>query len=831
MACLSPWAFGAVEAWSEGLLYLGVFLAAALVAVSPPWADRTRSLFCPPSLALAGLVVLALAQVTPLPPGLLRRVAPASAALATDLVPRPSERVPGDASPTVAPPAPVVSQNPELTVDAAARLAATWALFVTVLGLRGGLASLHRFGVAVAVNATLLSLFSVVQLLSWNGKVYWVREAPTAGYGGPFVCHNHLAAYLNLGLGFALSALVSAGRSDRPRAGGARLAAAYACGMIVVGVLVSLSRGGFVAMLVASAVTLAVSKPVPPSLRAGAGWAAALGVVAVLLASVGALDPYRRLVSLFGADAYAGRFEVWSGALRAWSDQPLWGVGLGTFSYATMRYFGKGEDVFYGHAEDEYLEFLTEGGVVGLALGLLALGGVFLLGRRALRSAADGRQRALLLGALFGLVALATQSLSDFPMHVPGVAVAGVVLAGHLCRAGLGPARGPAAPSGRALSAAAGLAVTAVSLLALWHGVVMARAESELAGGGVPPAGFLVPTAALRKHPMDRLEAVREHLERSLAWRPNWAEGHARLGLNLLGEYRAAVLDQPGVRELAPARAEALADPLWLHRVVHSAAAAGDVRAHEPVARYLVPAARCFLEARRCCPAWALPHAELAALDYLLEGGEPAPVYARRALRLAGSDGSTLAVAAAAAAQAGDLELAALCWRRGLESHERGWAEVADQAVAALPADRVLDLVVPGGKFALWFADRFYAAPESRAVRDRFLRAAVARLPHDRGLAEADRLHYEAQALARLGEAEPARTKMTLALGLEPQRSAWRGELVEWLIGWDRPREAHDLALLGLYFTPGDPAARRAVEQAAAALSVGTPGSAGPARE
>jgi hypothetical protein len=94
-------------------------------------------------------------------------------------------------------------------------------------------------------------------------------------------------------------------------------------------------------------------------------------------------------------------------------------------------------------------------------------------------------------------------------------------------------------------------------------------------------------------------------------------------------------------------------------------------------------------------------------------------------------------------------------------------------------------------------------------------------------LPRADRLRSEAEALARLDEVEPARARMTEALRLEPRRGEWRRELVDWLISWGRPREAHDLAVVGLHLAPGDPDARRSVDRAAEALSVGPPESSG----
>ena len=412
-----------------------------LGAVSGSGSDRVRFLTCAPGLALAGLALLALAQAAPLPAGALRRVAPSAAALRADVVPDGPARVRGDSRPPVPAPAPAISQHREMTVDAAVRLAAGWVLFQSVLGLSGGWASFRRFGLALAANSTLLALFSLIQSLAWTGKIYWVREVSGAGNGGPFISHSHLAAYLNLGLGFALSFLILPGRGhERSRTGGLRLAAAYASGLIVVGVIASLSRSGLLGMLAGALAMLLASKPRAVSLRTGAGVAAVVGFAGLFLVAVGVSDPYQRVTTFLETGSYAERLSLWGVALRAWSAYPVWGLGLGSFAFAAGRFFGRrlgGLDVFYGHAESEYVEALTEGGVIGLVLLLVAFVSVVGLGRRALGSATGSRQRSLTAGGLFGLVVLAVQSFSDFPMHIPAVAVAAVISAAHLTRAGL----------------------------------------------------------------------------------------------------------------------------------------------------------------------------------------------------------------------------------------------------------------------------------------------------------------------------------------------------------------------------------------------------------
>jgi O-antigen ligase len=834
MACLAPWAFGSVEAWAEFVLELGIAGVTILGAIADGRSDRSRRLLCVPSLALAGLVLLAVVQAIPLPAGILRRIDPTTAALRAGLMPGTPERVIGDPAPPVAPPPATLSQDREATLQMAARLAAAWLLFQGVLGLGGGPASFRRFALAIAGNATLLSLFALVQALTWNGKIYWLRPSPLAGGwsgGGPFVSHSHLAAYLNIGLGLALGFLFSGGRGGVVRGGGSRLWAAYAAAILVVGITASHSRGGFLAMILAAAVLSALLRP--GSLRLGAGLAALTVMVALFLYALGGSSSYRqRLSTILDRDdpGYTGRLELWGTVLRAWRDHPIWGTGLGSFPAATAPYFRRDHGSFFSRAENEYVDLLVEGGILGLGLALTAAVGIARLGRRASAAAPSPRDRALVLGAMFGGLTLLIHSVSDFGLHIPGVAVPAVILGAHLCRLGLGAqgrlrGGGPASP-GDLPSSLAGAAAATLGLAILVHGCALARAEAGLAGSDVPWPGTEMPTAGLGDVPGPELERRRAALGGALRYRPDWAEGHLRQGETLLNLYRRTTAAWIGQTVGDPEEASRLAHPLWLLRVIHAAEGgparpAGGLLEHEPIRLYLVPAARSFLEARRCCPVSALAHAELAGLHYLLEGGDPAAVYGGRALGLAGGDESIVELIVQVALAIGDLDLAARCWRKSLEVREAGWPRVAAAAAAALPPDRILEGVVSRGRHALWFAERLYAAPGDRAVRERFLRAAIARLPGDRDLAEAERLRFEAQAWAGLGDPGRARVRMEAALALEPRRGAWRAELIGWLIAWGEVEAAHDQALVGLHFSPDDPLARRALEQATEALARG----------
>lgn len=832
MVCGAPWMFGAVEAWSELPLLVGAGAVAVLAALSGRNAPGWGTLASPPSLALAGLVVLALIQVVPLPGGLLAVLDPSAAALRRELLPETPERVLGDTAPPVPLPPATLSQRPGATYAAAARLAAAWLLFQGVAGLGrgGGYEAFRRFGWVVAVNAALLGLFALVQALTWNGRIYWYFPSPNASWssGGPFISHTQLAEYLNLGLGLALGLLLGGLRAGGTGGRSGYVWAAYLVGVLLLGLVTAQSRGGFLAMLVGLAVTAVGLRARRRAVLAGLG--AAVVLLAVFLVALGDAAPYlARLGTILdpGDKGYLSRVALWRDVLGAFRDHPLWGTGLATFGAAANPYGRSDSGVFWAHAESTYVELLVEGGGVGFGL---ALAYVVAVARRAGRAAAAAPRpadRALVVAAGAGGVAVLTQFVSDFGMYVPGVAVPLLALSAHLCGLGAVPPTHPPAPTGGRRTGwlprvAPALALALVAAIVGAHGVRRARAEAAVAEFrmSLDPELLLLP--GLPAWTTDELERRLAAVRRALRLAPEWVEGHEEAGVMELALYGATVdgwlaasVPDAGERAL-------MADPLWLLDVLHGGGAdAETLVGQEPVRRHLVPAARSFLEARRRSPVAPLAHAELGALAWLLSPGS-ADVHLRRALRTAGPHAALPLYVAEVARRSGDTALAARAWRQGLQLGDGGWTVIAD-AVADLPPDQILDRVIPGDRphLALLFADRLYPPPDDRGRRDRFLRWAAERLPAEPGLPAAERLWFEGQAWAGLGAREKARRRLEAALALEPGRFEWRGALIHWLLAWGEPEDAHNLALTGMHLSGGRPEARRALDETAEALARG----------
>jgi O-antigen ligase len=838
MACLSPWAFGSVDAWAEFGLGICVALLAVLSAINI-WKSATPSrLQNAPGLAIGGLALLAWFQIAPLPASVYQRLDPSGFALARDLIPTTTpQSVRGDDDPPVAPPSLTISEDPDATLRPAIQLTFAFILFECVVSLGCGYAAFRRFGLVVTVNACALALFALIQALTWNGKIYGIRPSPIphAWYtGGPFVSYHHLAAYLNFGLGFALAFVMGAGFAVASRSGGKvhrvgrhRISplALYATGLIMVGVIGSHSRGGFVAMAIAGTVLALALRRQPP--RVWIGMAVILLVTALLLFSIGSTSPIERLSTIWdaGLDGFNGRSQIWLTGLRAWLAHRAWGVGLGCFPVGVAPFYQFARETLFFHAENDYLEVLAEGGLLGFALGLLAFVSIARLGSRAYRHAPTTADRTIVVGGLFGLVALAVKACADFPLHIPGVAVTGLILCAYLTRIGLdvsehalAPQRAPApvtAPTAR-------LAISACVVLCLpllWLCYRQARNEIALVRANIPLPGTEWLTADYGRLPIDELEEAQVTLEQILQDRPDWSEGHLRLGMLYLSQYEQTTSDWALRAGQSSSSALILAHPIWLHGLIHSEnkseAEIDKLIEEDPIWLNLIPAARCFLEARRCSPARSLPHVWLASLDYLLKSGETTSAHVRRALAQSGNDTRIMALGARAAANAADLPLAARCWRKSLEIDPARADDIALAAGAVLSPDQILDQVLPhSGSQVIRFADLLYSQPTTKAARNRFLQEAIERARSDPGQTRPERLWCEARARARLDEWDRAREQMQAALALEPTRENWRAEYVDWLIRWGDPEEAFNQATIGLYLEPGQSNLRSALDRA-----------------
>ena len=110
-------------------------------------------------------------------------------------------------------------------------------------------------------------------------------------------------------------------------------------------------------------------------------------------------------------------------AIRIFDDYPAFGTGGGTFYTAFTRYRGRDIEPFYDHVHNDYMQVLTETGVIGFVLAGLAVLWSYACAVIALYRRRDPVARGVAFGAMMGITAIGIHSTVDFNLQIPANAM------------------------------------------------------------------------------------------------------------------------------------------------------------------------------------------------------------------------------------------------------------------------------------------------------------------------------------------------------------------------------------------------------------------------
>lgn len=273
---------------------------------------------------------------------------------------------------------------------------------------------------ALVVAAVALAALAPFWLEYGTGRLFAIPDVVTAlvqRFTLPVnekVNKNVMAGVL-VGLGPVALALVAASHSRRSWAG--RVAAAAASLIIFAALLLTQSRGAWIAAAWSVFFLLA--------LRWRRVWLAVpvLLVALVVLFGLGYLDQIlAQAVQTDALGGMEGRLEVWSRAIYAIQDFSFTGIGLGTFGRVIpvlYPYFFVGINQEIPHAHNLWLQVAVDLGLPGLIAFMAMIFGTGWLSARSLRLLTqnqDGELAWLLRGCVAGLSAVLVHGVLDAPI-------------------------------------------------------------------------------------------------------------------------------------------------------------------------------------------------------------------------------------------------------------------------------------------------------------------------------------------------------------------------------------------------------------------------------
>jgi O-antigen ligase len=277
----------------------------------------------------------------------------------------------------------------------------------------------RMIAVILTIYGFTLAALALVQGIAPNGKLVWLRQPHLGGWiYGSYVNHNHYAGLMELLVPIPL--ILSLGHFVHQKE---RIASGIAAAVMTGTIFLSGSRGGMLAIFAEFAVLAVILARHKKSARIALGAGAFAIVLISLLSWLGGKELSARVVSI-SAETHREisggmRLSIDRDSLRMFRERPVLGWGLGTFPIVFPQFRSFYTNFFVNAAHNDYLQLLTETGLLGFGTMVWFL---VVLYRQAFRKIQDWTSditSAVTLACTLGFTGILVHSPVDFNLHVP----------------------------------------------------------------------------------------------------------------------------------------------------------------------------------------------------------------------------------------------------------------------------------------------------------------------------------------------------------------------------------------------------------------------------
>jgi O-antigen ligase len=285
----------------------------------------------------------------------------------------------------------------------------------------------RKLAAIFCVYGAVVAWFALIQGVSSNGKLYWLREPRMGGWiYGPYVNHNHYAGLMEMLVPIPL--VMSLAHFGSPKS---RNLAAAAAAVMVGTIFLSGSRGGMLAMVTELAILAVVVMKQKHGGRTAISLGLFLAIAVSLLVWIGGTALSQRIASAAPTHSELSndiRMLINRDGLSMFRKRPLLGWGLGTFPVVYPQFRTFYTNFFVNQAHNDYLQLLVETGLMGFAAMVWFLVMVYKQGIKKIGSWNSEINGAVSLACLLGLSGILVHGAVDFNLQIPANAALFYVL-------------------------------------------------------------------------------------------------------------------------------------------------------------------------------------------------------------------------------------------------------------------------------------------------------------------------------------------------------------------------------------------------------------------
>ena len=275
--------------------------------------------------------------------------------------------------------------------------------------------------------AVFLALFGLFKNFGANPFPWW--DYVELNYGdrlmSTFGCPNHLAGYMEMSLPLLLSLFLL---GFRP---GIAFILGYLSLLLLVALMLSLSRGGWISTLMSlafMAIALLSSRHFFRKKLLIILMAGSLLLSLIALVSTPVVERVKTAMQKEEEASFYSRVIAWGGVMEMISDYPLVGIGPGTFKTVFTQYQPPGLRAHFTMAHNDYLHFISETGLLLIPVIIWMIIALYRKGFKKLKNPSR-LVRATTLGSMTGITAILFHSITDFNLHIPANAILFTILA------------------------------------------------------------------------------------------------------------------------------------------------------------------------------------------------------------------------------------------------------------------------------------------------------------------------------------------------------------------------------------------------------------------